>query len=184
MEPPRNTIVPPTIEFATVPKPPNNSGWYIKASEPSQRRIHALGKAIAASTLGQRPESGLILPCMAIWRHTLALSLSFTRPVASTIAAFAVFPAIGYLTRPLGALVLGWVGDRVGRRVMLVLSITILGASSCSIGLLPTYESIGIFRAGPAGLDAPCAGFFPLGGEYLAPWRMRLKCPLTGVGAS
>jgi len=85
-------------------------------------------------------------------------------PVASTLAAFAVF-AIGYLARPLGALVLGWVGDRIGRRFMLVLSICILGASSCAIGILPTYESIGIFAPVLLILMRLAQGF-SVGGEY------------------
>ena len=136
----------------------------MKASEPSQRRIHALGKAIAASTLGNVLEwfdfalYGYLAPYIG------PLFFPSHDRVASTIAAFTVF-AIGYLARPLGALVLGWVGDRVGRRVMLVLSITILGASSCSIGLLPTYESIGIFAPGLLVLMRLAQGF-SLGGEY------------------
>ena len=85
-------------------------------------------------------------------------------PVASTLATFAVF-AIGYFARPVGAVVLGRIGDRRGRRTMLVLSITLLGLSSCAIGLLPTYASIGI--AAPLLLVLlRLAQGFSVGGEY------------------
>ena len=65
----------------------------------------------------------------------------------------------------MGALVLGWMGDRVGRRIMLVISITILGASSCAIGLLPTHESIGNFAPVLLVLMRLAQGF-SVGGEY------------------
>jgi MFS transporter, MHS family, proline/betaine transporter len=85
-------------------------------------------------------------------------------PVASMLDAFAVL-AIGYLARPVGALVLGWVGDMFGRRKMLIISIMILGASSCSIGLLPTHASIG--RLAPVLLILlRLAQGFSVGGEY------------------
>ena len=84
--------------------------------------------------------------------------------VASNLAAFAVF-AIGYFARPLGAVVLGRFGDRVGRCALLVLSITILGLSSCAIGLLPTYERVGI--AAPIVLIIlRLAKGFSVGGEF------------------
>ena len=85
-------------------------------------------------------------------------------PVASMLATFAVM-AIGYMARPAGALVLGWVGDRFGRRKMLIIAIMILGASSCSIGLLPTHASIG--RLAPVLLILlRLAQGFSVGGEY------------------
>jgi metabolite-proton symporter len=62
---------------------------------------------------------------------------------AGTMAAFASF-AVGFLARPLGAVVMGHYGDRVGRKSMLVVSLLIIGVATTAIGLLPTYESIGI----------------------------------------
>jgi len=99
-------------------------------------------------------------------------------PVASTIAAFAVF-AVGYLARPLGALVLGWVGDRVGRRNMLVISITILGVSSCGIGLLPTHQSVG--NSAPVLLVLMrLAQGFSVGGEYTGSMAYATEVPPHG----
>src|SRR5262245_9946997 len=58
-------------------------------------------------------------------------------PAAERFGAFATF-ALGFLARPIGSLVLGRVGDRIGRRVLLTLSITLMGGSTLLIGLLPT----------------------------------------------
>src|SRR5215470_1765488 len=62
---------------------------------------------------------------------------------AQQLLAFAVF-AIGFLARPVGSLVLGMVGDRIGRRALLTVSIALMGGSTLLIGLLPTYRQIGL----------------------------------------
>src|SRR5215470_5632384 len=59
------------------------------------------------------------------------------------LSAFAGF-AVGFLGRPLGSLVLGLVGDRVGRRTLLTLSIATMGGATLLLGLLPTYAQIGV----------------------------------------
>ncbi len=60
------------------------------------------------------------------------------------ILAFAVF-SIGFMMRPLGGLVFGYIGDRFGRKKALIISISGMSLSTLGIGLLPTYESVGIF---------------------------------------
>jgi len=64
-------------------------------------------------------------------------------PLAGTLAAFATY-AVGFAARPLGGIVFGHYGDRIGRKAMLVLALMIMGVATFLIGLLPTYESIGI----------------------------------------
>jgi len=64
-------------------------------------------------------------------------------PALSTIAAFGTY-AVGFLARPLGAAVFGHFGDRVGRKAMLAMTIVIMGLGTFLIGLLPTYDQIGI----------------------------------------
>ena len=64
--------------------------------------------------------------------------------VAGTLAAFATF-AVGFLARPLGGLVMGHFGDRVGRRAVLVWCLLLMGVATLTIGLLPGYRSIGIW---------------------------------------
>lgn len=65
-------------------------------------------------------------------------------PVAGTLAAFSTF-AVGFFARPVSGAVAGHFGDRVGRKAMLILTLVIMGAGTFAIGLLPTYEIIGIW---------------------------------------
>ena len=62
---------------------------------------------------------------------------------AGTMAAFATF-SVGFLARPLGAVVMGHFGDRLGRKSMLVVSLLTIGVATTCIGLLPTYASVGV----------------------------------------
>jgi MFS family permease len=62
--------------------------------------------------------------------------------LAGTLAAFATF-AIGFIARPLGGIVMGHYGDRVGRKSMLVWSLMLMGSATFLIGLLPTYAQVG-----------------------------------------
>jgi MFS transporter, MHS family, proline/betaine transporter len=83
---------------------------------------------------------------------------------AQTLLAFAVF-AIGFGARPIGSLVLGRVGDRLGRRTLMVLSIGLMGGSTLLLGLLPTYDTIGV--AAPLLLvTLRLIQGFSLGGEF------------------
>jgi len=63
-------------------------------------------------------------------------------PIASLIAAFAVFAA-GFIMRPLGAIIFGHIGDKVGRKKALVISIYLMAIPTTLIGIMPTYEQIG-----------------------------------------
>jgi len=63
-------------------------------------------------------------------------------PVVGTIAALATF-GVGYVARPVGGLVLGHFGDRIGRKRVLIVTLTVMGLSSLAVGLLPTYAQVG-----------------------------------------
>lgn len=63
-------------------------------------------------------------------------------PIMGLMASFGTF-AVGFLARPLGGFVAGHVGDRVGRKAMLVASLLIMGVGTTLIGALPTYDQIG-----------------------------------------
>jgi MFS family permease len=65
-------------------------------------------------------------------------------PVTGIIASFAVY-AVGFFCRPLGSIIFGHIGDRLGRRVSLVLTLIIMGAGTTLVGVLPTYASVGIW---------------------------------------
>lgn len=72
-----------------------------------------------------------------------ALFFPSEHPSVSLLSAFGVF-AIGFLARPLGALLFGYWGDTVGRREALAWSIILMAIPTCFVGLLPTYETIGM----------------------------------------
>ncbi|MFF3348444.1 MFS transporter [Streptomyces sp. NPDC002779] len=65
-------------------------------------------------------------------------------PAVGTIAAFGTFAA-GYLARPVGGILFGHFGDRVGRKSMMLLTMLLMGSGSFLIGLLPTYDAIGVW---------------------------------------
>jgi MHS family shikimate/dehydroshikimate transporter-like MFS transporter len=85
-------------------------------------------------------------------------------PLIGTLSAFGTF-AVGFVARPLGGIVFGHFGDRIGRKSMLIYSLVIMGVATFLIGLLPTYESIGIWA--PILLVAlRCVQGIGVGGEW------------------
>jgi metabolite-proton symporter len=84
-------------------------------------------------------------------------------PVMGTLAAFATF-SVGFVARPLGGIVMGHYGDRVGRKRMLMLSLAVMGVATVLIGLLPSYATIG-FAAPVLLVILRFAQGFGVGGE-------------------
>ncbi|MHC6225082.1 MFS transporter [Pseudomonas sp. X10] len=70
-------------------------------------------------------------------------------PFLSTLAAFGTF-AVGFIARPMAGMVFGHLGDRLGRKKMLLVTMALMGLATTGIGLLPSYASIGIWA--PIGL--------------------------------
>jgi metabolite-proton symporter len=64
--------------------------------------------------------------------------------LAGTLAAFASF-AVGFIARPVGGLLFGHIGDRIGRKTTLVVTLTMMGVATFLIGLMPTYAVIGVW---------------------------------------
>jgi MFS family permease len=84
--------------------------------------------------------------------------------LAGTMASFGVFAA-GFISRPLGGILFGHIGDTVGRRASLIVTVGVIGLGTFLIGVLPTYASIGVWA--PALLVAlRIAQGIGLGGEY------------------
>ncbi|SOZ99532.1 Major Facilitator Superfamily transporter [Cupriavidus taiwanensis] len=67
-----------------------------------------------------------------------------TDPLVGTLAAFGGF-AVGFIARPLGGVICGHLGDRYGRKLVLVLTLVVMGVATTAMGLLPTYQQIGIW---------------------------------------
>ncbi len=95
------------------------------------------------------------------------LSVKFfekSHPVAALLSTIALFTA-GFLIRPLGAFLFGWMGDRIGRKYTFLVTLTGMGLGTGCIGLIPTYEQIGLTAAftlfGLRMIQGLC-----LGGEY------------------
>lgn len=85
-------------------------------------------------------------------------------PAAGTVAAFGSF-AVGFIARPLGGFFAGQMGDRIGRKTTLVLTLMLMGVSTTLIGLLPTYQQIGLWAPALLILLRLVQGF-AVGGEW------------------
>lgn len=97
--------------------------------------------------------------------YGLASALIFSKlffsnldPATALIASFATF-GVGFLARPLGGLFFGTIGDRLGRKWVLVVTILLMGGSSTLVGALPTYETIGVWAPILLVLLRLCQGF-------------------------
>ncbi|MBG0819190.1 MHS family MFS transporter [Planomonospora sp. ID91781] len=124
-----------------------------------------IGKIVGASLIGTTIEwydfflygsaAALVFP---------ALFFPKSDPLTGTLLAFLTY-AVGFVARPLGALVFGHYGDRLGRKKLLVLSLLLMGGATFLIGCLPTHAAIG--AAAPLLLTAlRLVQGFALGGEW------------------
>ena len=105
-------------------------------------------------------------------------------PTTELLSALAVF-GVAFFMRPLGGVILGNVGDRVGRRAALAASVLLMGVSTTLVAVLPTYESVGLLApvllvvlrcaAGPLGR-------WRVGRLVVVPRRVRPAQPPRAVG--
>jgi MFS family permease len=110
-----------------------------------QARPAQLRRVIVASFIGTTIE------WYDFFLYGTAAALVFNRlffptldPLAGTLSAYGTF-AVGFVARPLGGVVFGHFGDRLGRKQMLVWSLLIMGIATALIGLTPTYDRIGVW---------------------------------------
>ncbi|WP_239954819.1 MFS transporter [Pantoea sp. Z09] len=112
-------------------------------------------------------------------------------PLVSTLAAFATY-AVGFLARPIGGIIFGHIGDKVGRKKALVATILIVGLGTFCIGLLPTYATIGIWAPVSLiairllqgfGVGGEQAGAVLMTAEYAQPARRGFYASWVQVGA-
>jgi metabolite-proton symporter len=99
-------------------------------------------------------------------------------PLVGSLLALSTF-AIAFVARPIGGVVFGHFGDRVGRKSMLVITLTMMGAATLAIGLLPTYAQIGAAAPLLLVLLRLIQGF-SLGGEYGGAVLMSVEHAGTG----
>ncbi|WP_434597675.1 MFS transporter [Streptomyces sp. A5-4] len=116
-----------------------------KVTEPArQGRSGGIGKIVGASLIGTTIEwydFFLYGSAAALVFNTLFFPTA--DPLVGTLIAFITY-AIGFLARPLGGVVFGHFGDKLGRKKLLVISLLLMGGSTFAMGLLPTHASIGV----------------------------------------
>ena len=95
---------------------------------------------------------GMTIEWYDFFLYGTAAALVFNRlffpnidPLTGTMAAFATY-AVGFFARPVGGIVFGHFGDRLGRKSMLVTTLMLMGMATFLIGTLPTYHQVGCSR--------------------------------------
>ena len=130
----------------------------------AQHKPWGMAKVITASSAGTAFEwydffiFGSLTPVIA------KVFLAGLDPTSALIAALALF-AVGFAFRPLGAIIFGAMGDRVGRKATFLTTVSLMGGATFAIGLLPTYGQVGILAPILLVFLRICQGT-ALGGEY------------------
>jgi MFS family permease len=120
----------------------------IVAGSPSEvEHSRQLRRALVASTVGTTIEwYDFLLYGQVTGLVFGKLFFPDSDPVVGVLKAFAVF-FIGFVGRPIGAAIFGHWGDRIGRKATLIATLLVTGIATTAVGLVPTYESIGIWGA-------------------------------------
>jgi MFS family permease len=106
-----------------------------------------LRRAVVASTVGTTIEwYDFLLYSVVTGLVFGKLFFPKSEPLVGVLQAFAVY-AVGFLARPMGAAIFGHYGDRIGRKATLIATLLITGFATFAVGLVPTYDSIGIWGA-------------------------------------
>ncbi|OZI70941.1 MFS transporter [Bordetella genomosp. 12] len=137
----------------------------IAAHEQTEEQKVGLKRVIWSSILGS------ILEWYDFYLYGTASALIFSQlfftsldPVTGIIASFSTL-ALGFVARPIGGLYFGGMGDRLGRKKVLLITMFLMGGATAVIGLLPTYDSIGIWAPILLAVCRLLQGF-AAGGEY------------------
>ncbi|SUI44116.1 Proline porter II [Serratia marcescens] len=113
-------------------------------------------------------------------------------PLVALLASFATY-SVGFVARPIGALVFGWIGDRKGRRVVLITTVALMGLSTTLIGLIPSYAQIGVWApaclvilrfAQGFGAGAELSGGAVMLAEYAPAKRRGLVASIIAIGSN
>ncbi len=109
-----------------------------------------LGQVTSIRQVGVAAFMGAMIEWYDFFLYGLAAAVVFNQlffpsevPLAGTLVAFATF-GVGFFFRPVGGIIFGHYGDKLGRKSILVLTLLIMGVATFLIGVLPTYQSVGI----------------------------------------
>ena len=161
-------------------------------------------------TLAERTTADLVKAAMSGWLGTalefmdvqlysLAAALVFSElffpkgnPGIAVVSAMAIY-GVGYVARPIGAWYFGRLGDRIGRKKVLYITIALMGVATTLIGFLPTYQQIGLFAPillvllrliQGFGAGAEIAGASVMLAEYAPPRRRGIISSLVALGTN
>ncbi|QDQ95055.1 MHS family MFS transporter [Rhodococcus sp. WB9] len=112
-----------------------------RSPEPPRRKPKNVGPAVVVGTALELFDFYLYASMAALVFGPLFFPSA--NSTVSTLAAFSTF-AVGFLARPLGGIVFGILGDKIGRKAVLSFNLLLMGLASGCIGLIPSYETIGI----------------------------------------
>ncbi|AIR05525.1 MFS transporter [Cedecea neteri] len=113
-------------------------------------------------------------------------------PVMALLSSFAAY-SVGFVARPIGALLFGRLGDRYGRKMVMIITIALMGCSTTLIGLIPSYAQIGVWAptclvilrfAQGLGAGAELSGGTVMLGEYAPVKRRGLVSSIIGLGSN
>src|SRR5689334_8504149 len=128
---------------------------------PVRTRLRTVVAASAAGTAFEWYDFFVFGSLTAVIQKTFFSGLPETAGIAAALGLFGA----GFLFRPIGALVFGRVGDRLGRKGAFLVTVTLMGGATVGIGLLPSYAAAGIVAPIALLLMRIVQGF-ALGGEY------------------
>lgn len=136
----------------------------VQQIKPTRAMPQGARRAIFASSFGNLMESydNLVYGYLAVY---IGFNFFPTQSgTASLLATFATF-AVGFIARPIGTLIFGHIGDRHGRKSALIISVVGMGLVTTLVGLLPTYNTLGVVAAGLLVLLRMCQGI-AVAGEW------------------
>src|SRR5580698_10441956 len=114
---------------------------------PEAEHRSQLRRAVIASTVGTTIEWYDFLLYSTVTGLVFGkLFFPNSDPLVGVLQAFAVY-SVGFIARPMGAAIFGHYGDRVGRKAVLIATLLITGFATFAVGLVPTYDMIGIWGA-------------------------------------
>mgnify|MGYP001616157335 CR=1 FL=1 len=144
-----------------------------------EHRQQQLRRAVIASAIGTSIE------WYDFFLYGVAAALIFpqkffpnSEPFIGTLLAFSTY-FVGFVARPVGAVIFGHLGDRVGRKTSLIATLLLMGISTAGIGLVPSYETIGSWGAVLLTLGRVMQGI-GVGGEWGGFSGLVLAIPAAG----
>ncbi|MFF3569284.1 MFS transporter [Nocardia jiangxiensis] len=135
-------------------------------------------RAATAAMLGTGLEAADLVMYAFLAVYSAPLWFPSETPGVSVIATLGVYGA-GFVARPIGGIVFGRIGDRIGRRTTLIITLTVMGLSTLSLGLIPTYGTIGVLAPILVVLARLAQGF-GAGGEVMGAATYALESSSPG----